>query len=163
MKFITLSLLCASLFMVSACLPEKEIDPNAAIENIKIHEAYAFATMPGGATGAAFMVIENLSNEDDALITASTDVAGITEIHENLIDPDDGMMMMRKIKKIDLPQGEKVTLKPTGLHVMLLKLKSPLTLDSNFPLTLTFEKAGDKIINVNVIQPGTKPDAHSGH
>lgn len=132
---------------------EKSSEPSP---NIMIHEAYAFATMPGGETGAAFMTIMNHGGIDDALIGAKSNLAKHTEIHENLIDPDDGTMMMRKIKKIDIPAKEHAVLEPKGYHIMFMKLKQPFTLDSQFPLTLIFEKSGEKQINVVVIQPGTK-------
>ena len=130
----------------------------AAVETILIETPYAFATMPGGVTGAVFMKIKNTGNTDDSLIKVKSTVAKHTEIHENEIDPDDGKMMMRKIKNVPLSTNGEAVLEPTGKHIMLIKLKEPLTLDSTFPLTLVFKNAGEKIITVTVIQPGTKPD-----
>lgn len=155
-------LLLAAAFMgynAYKSIPEPE---NAAIE---IVDAYAFSTMPGAITGAVFMQIKNKSDVDDKLITASTSLAEINEIHENLIDPDDGTMMMRKIKNIELSSGDSATLKPKGKHIMLIKLKEPLTMGSKFPITLTFEQAGVVVTDVQIVAPGTSPkdDKHFGH
>lgn len=132
--------------------------------HIKIQSPYAFATMPGGVTGAAFMTIENTGDLDDTLISVESNIAEFTEIHENFIDPDDGIMMMRKIKNISIPADGQAILNPKGKHVMLIKLDAPLTLDSTFPITLIFEKSGKKEINIKVVQPGTVPNTkHDMH
>ena len=155
--------LLLGLFLLGGCLDsgsEGEIPSTMVIE-----DAYAFATMPGQATGAAFMVIRNSAVKHDRLIGAKAKIAGVTEIHENLIDPDDNTMMMRKIADIEVPANSEAVLEPTGKHIMLMKLKEPLTLDSTIPVTLTFEHAGEIIVDVNIIQPGSKPgmEDHSGH
>jgi hypothetical protein len=52
------------------------------------------------------------------------------------------MKGMKEVEMIDLPAGEAVQLKPGGYHVMLMKLKAPITAGMTVPVTLTFEKAG---------------------
>jgi len=122
---------------------------------IQIENAYGFATMPGARSGAAFMTIKNSGEENDALIEAKSDIAEHTELHENYVDPDDGMMMMRKIKKVEVPAGGQAVLEPKGDHIMLIKLKEPLTLDQNLPLTLVFEKAGEIEARAKIVAPGS--------
>lgn len=167
MKLLTLLILALSLPVMSACIKDKDTasqDPTAAVE---ISHAYGFATMPGAATGAAFMRIENTDKENDTLISATSDVAEITEIHQNLIDPDDGVMMMRKMKELDIPAKSEVVLEPKGYHIMFIKLKEPLTINSTVQMTLMFEKAGEKIVTATIIAPGTAPnysdDKDHGH
>jgi len=131
---------------------------------IIIKEAHAFATPTGARTAAAFFTIKNGLAEDDALISASSDIANITEIHENIIDPTDGTMMMRKIRALAVPAGEKTKLHPKGHHIMFIDLKQPLTESENFSLTLTFEKSGTQEIDVLVTpMGGAKKDPHKGH
>ena len=170
MNKISCILMLFSILIVSACLPKKEStsdEPNTT-PLIEISDAYGFATMPGAATGAAFMKIENNSDFDDKLIAAKSNVASITEIHENMIDLDDGTMMMRKIKSLDLPADNSVTLEPKGYHIMFIKLREPLTIDSEIPVTLTFENSEPQKVNVKIIAPGAeykpmKHDHHHGH
>lgn len=149
MKFF---LMMPLVFLLSACFDNKANNETSVIQ---VKAPYAFATVPGAATGAAFMVIQG-GNEDDRLIAAQSDIAEITEIHENLIDPDDGMMMMRKIRGLDIPAKADVVLKPTGYHVMFIKLKEPLTMGLKVPFTLTFEKAGNVEVRATIIAPGAK-------
>lgn len=158
MKIVTVLLAVFSVSLLGGCLEKK--DTASTPSTIKIEKAYAFATMPGQATGAAFMIIKNIADSEDTLTDASSSVANITELHENLIDPDDNTMMMRKVKTITVPAQKEISLQPTGHHVMLIKLKEPLTLGSKFPVELTFTNAGEISVDVEVIQPGSKPAGH---
>lgn len=127
------------------------------VPNITIENAYAFSTAENAKTGAAFMIIKNTGDQDDTLIEAKSNIAEITELHENTIDPDDGVMMMRKIKNIIVPAGENAVLEPKGKHVMLIKLNEALTLGNSVSLILTFEKSGDIPVQVDIIPLGTTP------
>ena len=71
-------------------------------------------------------------------------------------------MMMRKIKKIVVPAKGETVLEPKGYHIMFIKLKQPLTLESEFPLTLTFKESGKTEVDVSVIPPGKKPKTTKG-
>ena len=124
---------------------------------ITIENPYAFATMPGATTGAAFMIIKNTGEIDDRLIAAKSNVAEITEIHENMIDPDDGTMMMLKIKALDLKAGKIVSLEPKGYHIMFIKMKKPLIMDQEVDIVLTFENAGNIKTSAQVVAPGLAP------
>jgi copper(I)-binding protein len=162
MKILTALFLSVGLMITTACLPEKDKTKTASLPVIEITELYAFATMPGAATGAAFMTLTNTSDIDDVLISIESNLAKFTEIHQNMIDPDDGTMMMRKIKQIDIPSGNSVLLKPTGYHVMFIKLKEPLTLNSTVDITLNFEKSGAQKVTVQIKPPGMTPH-HGAH
>jgi copper(I)-binding protein len=54
---------------------------------------------------------------------------------------------MKEVDMIDLPAGEAVQLKPGGYHVMLMKLKAPITKGMTVPVTLTFEQAGQVTVD----------------
>lgn len=107
------------------------------------------------------MRIENTADTDDKLIEAKGDIAEIIELHENMIDPDDGTMMMRKIKNVEVAAGADAVLEPKGMHIMFIKLNQALEIGYKIPLTLVFEKAGEVHIVVNVIAPGTAPEGTS--
>lgn len=128
---------------------------------LKIETPYAFATTTNAKTGAAFMMIKNPNKKHDNLINAWSNIAEHTEIHQNLIDPDDGKMMMRKIPALNIPKKRSVSLDPKGYHIMFINLKQPLKTGTEIPLTLSFENSGDITINIPVIAAGTKPDTHS--
>jgi copper(I)-binding protein len=61
-----------------------------------------------------------------------------------------GAMTMREVGEIALPAGTTVNLEPGGYHIMLLDIATPLELGQKFDVTLTFEQAGDKVVEVEV-------------
>ncbi len=104
------------------------------------------------------MSIENQGKEADRLVSASSPVAGVVEIHEMAMDG--GMMKMRAVKGIDLTPGATVEFRPGGYHVMLEELKQPLKQGDQIPVLLTFEKAGTVEIKVKVEPMGAAAHAH---
>ena len=82
-------------------------------------------------------------------MTATT-MEGMTESTEMTGDSMAPAMEMVPVDTIELPAGEAVAFAPGGLHVMLLELPAPLELDQTFTLTLTFEKAGTRDVEVTV-------------
>ena len=60
------------------------------------------------------------------------------------------MMMMRRLDAVDIGAHDTVTMRPGGMHVMLLGLKKPLVANENFPLTLNFAKAGSTTVAVQI-------------
>jgi copper(I)-binding protein len=81
-----------------------------------------------------------LAKNGARLISASTPVAGVAEVHEmKLVE---GVMRMRAVPGgLELPPGKTVELKPGGYHLMLLDLKQPLLKESTIALTLVFQDA----------------------
>jgi copper(I)-binding protein len=153
--FITLAFLSFSFMPPALAFDPETTEVTQSI--IEVQNPYAFATLPGATTGAAFMIIKNTGDMDDKLVGAQSKIAEITEIHQNIIDPDDGKMMMRKVKDITLPMGEQVTLEPKGYHVMFIKMKDALAMDNNIEITLLFEKAGEVKVSVPIVAPGIRP------
>lgn len=124
---------------------------------IEIAHAFARATATTAKTGAAYFTIVNTGTSDDRLVAASSPIAERSEPH-NTID-DNGVMKMRPLADIEVRAGERVELKPGGMHLMLTGLKAPLRIGQSFPLTLNFEKAG----TVSVMVAVEKAGATGGH
>jgi hypothetical protein len=71
---------------------------------------------------------------------------------------------MRPVGAIGIPAGAVVALVPSGYHVMLVGLHQPLVAGGNFPLTLSFAKAGKIEVEVSVIAlDAAAPAASAGH
>lgn len=112
--------------------------------NLQVEEAWArrAAMLQGGSgsgNSAVYALLVNAGNTPDTLIGAKSDAAATTEIHESYRDM--GMIMMREVKKIDVPAGNKVEMKPGGYHLMLLNLKRDLRAGETNGVTLEFEKS----------------------
>ena len=102
-----------------------------------------------GQTSAIYFTIDNPNRTGDQLHTASTDVAGQTELHQSMQDSQ-GVMSMHPQHAIDIPGEDQIVFTPGGLHVMLVDLKQDLKPGDIFELHLTFEKAGEMTIQVPV-------------
>lgn len=100
------------------------------------------------------------------LVSASSPVAGVVEIHEMTMDGS--TMKMRAIAALDLPAGRTVELKPGGYHVMLMDLKQQVKPGDTVTVTLVIEGAGGKRETLEVKAPvrplaGGAPAAGPGH
>lgn len=85
------------------------------------------------------------------LVSGSSPVAGVVEIHEMAMD--NNVMKMRQIPGLALPAGKAVELKPGGYHVMLLDLKAQVKEGDVVPVTLVFEGKDGKRETVEVKAP----------
>lgn len=126
---------------------------------LEVKGAWARATPGKSQTGAAYLTIESAT--PDRLTGMSTPVAGKAELHEMTLQGS--VMKMRSMAALDLPAGHAVVLKPGAIHIMLVGLKQPLRVGESFPLTLEFEAAGRREVNVKVEKAGAMgPDPAAG-
>lgn len=126
--------------------------PAATVGSITIADPWSRATAPGAANGACFFVATNAGAEADRIVAAASPVAQKAELHTHR--QEDGVMKMRQVEAIEVKPGEPATLRPGGLHVMLMGLKEPLKQGATFPVTLTFAKAGPVTVEVTVKEAG---------
>lgn len=117
-------------------------------DQIFISNPYVRATPPGQANSAAFMSIYNRDLEAHRVVSASSPVAEVVELHTHGMD--NGMMRMRKVEFINLPSDKKVDLMPGGLHVMLIGLKQPLMSGREITVTVKFEDGSQIDLNAEV-------------
>jgi len=149
-KIITLSALLFSLGLAHA--------------QVEINDAWARPSVQGQQATGAFMKLT--AKENLQLLSVSSPVAGVAEVHE--MKMDGGVMRMRAIPALDLPASQTVELKPGGYHVMLMDLKTPLLKDTTVPLTLVFKNAkGAQIkqeiaLPIAIRAPGTQASTPSG-
>ena len=132
--------------------------------DLAISGAFSRATLPNAPVGGGFLTIVNNGATDDRLISASADVGRETQIHEMAVVND--VMRMRQIEGgIPLPAGASVTLEPGGLHLMFMGLNGPLVEGQSFPVTLTFEKAGQVTIDMPIAASAARGGAmdHGSH
>ncbi len=123
--------------------------------DLAIDHPYATPTRPGMTTGAVyFRAIKNNGTEPDRLLSARTPAAATVELHRMEMDGD--VMRMRAVPAVELPAKTEVRLRhgtPNGHHLMLLGLKAPLKDGDRFPVTLTFQRAGEREVMVWVQTP----------
>jgi periplasmic copper chaperone A len=132
------------LFFALAAL---SLAASASFAQVKVEGAWARPTVPGQQGGGGYVSLT--SAQTDRLLGGTTAVADRFELHTMTMAGD--VMQMRQVDHIALPAGQKVELKPGGLHVMFIGLKQPLPLGSKVPVTLKFERAGEVRVEFEVM------------
>lgn len=150
-------LLIASLLTITASAWAQQT-------TVKVEDAWVRGTVAMQKATGAFMRLTPSANA--RLVSASSPVAGVVEIHEMSMEND--VMKMRQIPGLDLAADRTTELKPGGFHIMMMGLRGQVKGGDTVPLTLTFEDANKKTFTVDVQAPVTalggnaaKPNAHS--
>ena len=120
------------------------------VGEIQVDHAWAPAMTGAKLTNsAAYMRLTDRGTEPDELISASSPIAGKVELH--VFNVENGVYGMHRVSSIRVSPGAAATvLQPGGAHVMLEGLKRPLKPGETFPLSLTFKKAGELNVEVQV-------------
>lgn len=133
----------------------------SAPADIQVSDAWARATVAGQPGAAVYLTIVNHGQGDDRLVGASTPAATSATLHSN--SSEGGVMRMRPIEDgIAVPGGATVKLQPSGNHAMLAGLSAPLAKGSSFPLTLDFERSGQRQVSVEVRDPSAASGGMEG-
>lgn len=114
-----------------------------------------------GATAAGFMAISNRGAAADRLLSASSPAARAMELHSMVRDGE--VMRMRPVEAIEIQAGQTVTLRPGGLHLMLIGLSQQLRQGETVPVTLRFERAGEVQVALPVQAAGAREPAPHRH
>jgi copper(I)-binding protein len=115
--------------------------PVVTVGDLEISGAFSRATLPNAPVGAGYLTITNTGGADDTLVSATSPVAGMTQIHQMKMEGD-VMKMSEMGDGLVIPAGQSVVLAPGGLHIMFMDLNAPLVEGSKVALTLAFATAG---------------------
>lgn len=124
--------------------------------DIMTHHPYARATPPNAATSAVFVELMNHTEQNRAIVAASTPAAGKVELHDVIHDGD--VMQMRQVDQIEIPAQGHVSLKPGSLHIMLFELTKPLVEGESIDVELTFANGEKQTFNapIKAVMKGMK-------
>jgi len=121
-----------------------------ALADIEIVDPYARASGMSAKAGAAFFEIRNTGDTDDRLVDAAANISQRVELHTHK-DMGDGVMKMMHVPEgFAVPAGGSHTLQRGGDHVMFMGLKEPMEQGDVINVTLTFEQAGDVVVEIPV-------------
>lgn len=122
--------------------------PTLAAAEVMVSEPWARASILANRPGAAYLTLE--SDIADRLMSLGTPVAGQVMLHGTETDAN-GVARMAHIEALDIEPGTPVTFAPGGMHLMLMGLTGKLDEGSTFPLTLSFQHAGEITVEVQVL------------
>jgi copper(I)-binding protein len=170
MKFITKFAINSLVIALSPCLllgtvyaqtvvpsikAESASKSSVTHANVTISDSWVRPTVTGQKATGAFMKIT--AKENSKLLSVSSPVAGVAEVHEMKMEKD--VMKMAAIPSLDLPAGKAVELKPGSYHIMLMDLKSPVEKGAKLPLTLNFQDAKGSKFQVELLLDASMPMA----
>jgi len=153
--FVALSMPCAEGARAQPLAGQRHGD-------LGIEAPWARATPPNARTGAVYLTLVNHGSVTDRLVAASSAAAERVELHAHI--NESGVMRMTAVNAVNLAAGERVDLRPGGLHVMLVDLKGPLRENTQVSVTLRFAMAGEITIAVPVLRnPPAQAGPRHGH
>ena len=136
--------------------------PSMAAATTVVHEGWIRHAPPMAPVRAGYARIENPSDSEVRIDTASSSAFGRIEIHE--MHDVDGVMQMRRLPQLLLAPGASAQLEPGGLHLMLFDPQQPMELGTR--VTIRFQ-SGDELIGEGqfVVSEGddTNHDHHEHH
>lgn len=135
------------------CVLTVMIFPTANAE-VTISDAWVRATAPGQTVGAAYATLK--STQALKLVHVETERVAQVELHSMRVV--NGVMKMRSLKEINLPENQAVRLAPGGLHLMLMGLKQPLKAGEQMTVNFHFLDAKGEMQALTATLPVKAPD-----
>lgn len=120
--------------------------------SIDISRPWARTSPTTAGFAGGYFTVTNKAHEADRLVGAESPVATKIEIHGIKV-VGSGITMKQMEKGLGLPPDTAITLKPRGYHLWI-ELKAPLAQGQKVPVTLRFEKADARSIELVVEAPG---------
>ena len=128
------------------------------VGSIVIDHPYATPSLAGSQTGSVYIkALRNRGDSAERLLGASSPAASRVSLHAMQMDGE--VMRMREVVAIELPAKSEVRMghapdrTASSHHLMLEGLKAPLKDGDRFDLTLRFEKAGERTVQIWVQTP----------
>jgi copper(I)-binding protein len=103
--------------------------------SLVVSDAWIREAPPNAVALAGYMIMENPSNKELSLVSATSDSFENVMIHRTV--HEGGMARMKHQKAVAVPANKTITFEPNGYHLMLMNPKQPV-------------RAGDQI-SVNLI------------
>lgn len=120
----------------------------AAHAQVMVENAWVKAAGAGQMATAAYMTVR--ATQPLRIVGAESPAAGIVEIHQMTMGPND-TMVMRAVSTVDIGPDRALELKPGGLHIMLMDLvKTPVKPGDTIPVTLLLQSADGKSLRQTV-------------
>ena len=143
--------LLAALLVLAAVLPAKAAE--VTTENgISVICAWAEATRPGQNIGSVYMDIRADRLAPRRLTSAWSELSASSQL--SVFRRSGGVLSRSRVNFIAIGAGQLVRLQPGGYHVLLIDLKEPLVVDTEFELIVEFDETGAFEVPVKVVPVG---------
>ena len=150
---VVLSVLIISSVVFNSFLP----DAKAAKRNshLKFESGWIRVTSSGHPMTAGYITISNNGSKDVVLMSVSSTVAKMVELHETTFH--NNVMKMRELKNgIKIPANGIIHLKPKGLHLMFKGLKTKIKEGKKYKVKFTFTNGSGVEVSMSGKKIGAK-------
>ena len=110
---------------------------NTFADDLEFENAWLRATPPGGSSAAIYGDLINNSDDEEVLVSVTSNVAKRVMLHRT--SDEQGMMRMMHVDKLILAPGTQERLSPGGLHLMLTGLQQSLAEGERVTVKLHFQ------------------------
>ena len=144
----------AAVDFVSLCLVLAGCDAGARVAPpagpLAVTSAWA-RSADSNATGGAYAAFTNTDTAAVAIAAISSPVARLVQLHETMTQ--DGMLHMIARPAVVIPPESTLTLKPGGLHIMMMDLTRALRVGDTVHLTITLADGRSVAVAMPVREP----------
>ncbi|MBF0401593.1 MAG: copper chaperone PCu(A)C [Magnetococcales bacterium] len=135
--------------------------PVGAQDALQILDPWIREAPPVMQTLAAYMTINNPSQQEQTIVAVSSSVFSKVGIHETV--QQEGMSMMEARERLVIAPNSRLQLAPGGYHLMLVTPQKPLKAKDRVPMTVTLGDGSKVTFEAEVRSGamGTKEDV--GH
>tara|TARA_B100000242_G_scaffold167106_1_gene119370 strand:- start:314 stop:802 length:489 start_codon:yes stop_codon:yes gene_type:complete len=123
--------------------------------HLKFESGWLRVTSSGHPMTAGYITISNNGSKDVVLMSVSSTVAKMVELHETTFH--NNVMKMRKLKNgIKIPANGMIHLKPKGLHLMFRGLKKEIKEEEKYKVKFIFMNGSEVEVSMSGKKIGTK-------
>jgi periplasmic copper chaperone A len=115
---------------------------------VKIENAYVRASLPATDSTAAYMTLRNADAKAVVISSLSSPAAGKVTMHSTM--NHNGMLHMMGVATLTIPANGELKLSPSGNHVMLEAVTTPLIPGAEVELTLHFADGQHQVMRLPV-------------
>jgi len=127
-----------------------DVAVDAAALSVLISDGYIMAPLKGRDVGAGFFIAEN-QGPATQIVAASSPVARAVEIHTHSMA--DGVMQMREVDAVDLPENGSIAFEPGSFHLMMFGF-SHADGQMDAPVTFTLGSGEDFTVTLPIREMG---------
>lgn len=111
----------------------------------EVSEVAVYAPLPGSGMSAAYLVLQNNTDQPIVANRFSSPQFSSVELHETQIS--DGVSRMRALEELVIPAGSSVALSEGGKHLMLIGADDSVELNATVSIRIGYDDDGTIIIS----------------
>lgn len=118
------------------------------LAQVQADDAWIQLAPPAATVNAAYVQIHNPQARPQTIVDVTADCCAMAMLHHTRTHGD--KVSMDHLDALVIPAQSSVQLAPGGLHIMLMKAKTPLAVGNEVKITFSFDDGYTQAINFKV-------------